>query len=66
MREIEMTKECELGLIGPVKALAMLVIVLYHAWALYGCLGLANLSLRAVLSVSLCSGFPLCTYRSFF
>lgn len=36
MREIEMTKERELGLTGPVKALAMLVIVLYHACALYG------------------------------
>ena len=36
MRELAMTKERELGLTGPVKALAMLVIVLYHACALYG------------------------------
>ena len=31
-----MTKERELELTGPVKALAMLVIVLYHACAIYG------------------------------
>lgn len=31
-----MAKERELGITGPVKALAMLVIVFYHACALYG------------------------------
>ncbi len=35
MREFVETKERELGLTGPVKALAMLVIVLNHACALY-------------------------------
>lgn len=36
MREFAVTKERELELTGPVKALAMLVIVLYHACAIYG------------------------------
>lgn len=36
MREFAITKERELELTGPVKALVMLVIVLYHACAIYG------------------------------
>lgn len=36
MGEFAITKERELELTGPVKALAMLVIVLYHACAIYG------------------------------
>lgn len=36
MREFAITKERELELTGPVKALAMLAIVLYHACAIYG------------------------------
>ena len=35
MSKFTMTKEQELGLTGPVKAIAMLVIVFYHACALY-------------------------------